>query len=841
MMEDEDEEVIIEEDDDEEVDDWDQDFNDNEGEEREYTCSKCSYKSTKPHDYLTHQQTEHEEEFEIFKCPHCIYATRHENSKQRHVFFVHGGEEDGAEGGAADDEPSILDDSDEESEDVSKNDTSNAEDDKNSEEYVCSECDYKTHIKDRYERHIKYHSMPPLKCDKCDFETPYKWKLDMHTNKDHPSNDDDGETTVKLEVDDIEIKEEKLESEPSVPQIAIVKSLVSEPTVSQVTIAKNLESEPNVPQVTIAKNLESEPNAPQVTITKNVESEPSVPKVTIAKNVESEPTAPEVTIAKNLESEPTVAKITIAKNLESEPSVPKITIAKNLESEPSVPQITIAKNLFNDGAGLSILEDSIMDESSNSATTDSDNRKRSVDITEGSENAVPIKKPKMKVTTKINPALMKSPEQLYTTTCDLCDYKGTDVSTHKKVAHPEVFGGDTSITVVNTTPNVESFRKNLNFGDATFSGNRNANFSDSSVSGAGASASTSYSSDIVQEGESLEMEVTPTLVWNKLEDDENSKDSDILVIDNDEKLGASGPTPEEEHLVMKKVYKCPQCEFWATTASRFHVHIVAHVNQKPFKCSDCFARSNWQWDITKHIKSKASRNEGHQNAYVQILNESGQRNYEKYEKFMQLMWVDKSKESNPKFKTKGSGDEISPSPPSGSGFSPGAPSSMNTLKHITKETLAFSQQDKIKPEPTIRAPTDRVLQPPMAVPGPPRLMRAPGMGPPPLKAGPSFSSGQMVSSSGSHHQAYTTQSSVYLHGNMGMYTVSGAGAGPPGAAAPPYRPPQQGAKYPLILPKPENEQQQQQLNSPAAATDQQKQPAEGQKKTAWKCKRCGFR
>jgi hypothetical protein len=25
---------------------------------------------------------------------------------------------------------------------------------------------------------------------------------------------------------------------------------------------------------------------------------------------------------------------------------------------------------------------------------------------------------------------------------------------------------------------------------------------------------------------------------------------------------------------MKKVYKCPHCSFWASTASRFHVHIV---------------------------------------------------------------------------------------------------------------------------------------------------------------------------------------------------------------------------------------------------------------------------
>jgi hypothetical protein len=30
---------------------------------------------------------------------------------------------------------------------------------------------------------------------------------------------------------------------------------------------------------------------------------------------------------------------------------------------------------------------------------------------------------------------------------------------------------------------------------------------------------------------------------------------------------------------MKKVYKCPHCSFWASTASRFHVHIVGHLNR----------------------------------------------------------------------------------------------------------------------------------------------------------------------------------------------------------------------------------------------------------------------
>ena len=35
-------------------------------------------------------------------------------------------------------------------------------------------------MKARFTKHVKYHSMPMIKCDMCDFRTPYKWNLDRH-------------------------------------------------------------------------------------------------------------------------------------------------------------------------------------------------------------------------------------------------------------------------------------------------------------------------------------------------------------------------------------------------------------------------------------------------------------------------------------------------------------------------------------------------------------------------------------------------------------------------------------------------------------------------------------
>ena len=102
------------------------------------------------------------------------------------------------------------------------------------------------------------------------------------------------------------------------------------------------------------------------------------------------------------------------------------------------------------------------------------------------------------------------------------------------------------------------------------------------------------------------------------------------------------PTPQGHHYYSKRVYRCPQCSFWATTASRFHVHIVGHFNRKPYNCSECGYKSNWRWDITKHIKLKTSRDSSHQNAQVLITDETGEKNYEKYDCYVAIIQLDET-------------------------------------------------------------------------------------------------------------------------------------------------------------------------------------------------------
>ncbi|XP_053998235.1 zinc finger protein 91-like isoform X2 [Hylaeus anthracinus] len=101
-------------------------------------------------------------------------------------------------------------------------------------------------------------------------------------------------------------------------------------------------------------------------------------------------------------------------------------------------------------------------------------------------------------------------------------------------------------------------------------------------------------------------------------------------------LNSSGSSVEgaSTHPSGRRVFKCPHCPFWASTASRFHVHIVGHLNRKPFECSLCAYRSNWRWDITKHIKLKAAKDPVHMTARVLMTDETGRRNYSKYNKYL---------------------------------------------------------------------------------------------------------------------------------------------------------------------------------------------------------------
>lgn len=164
---------------------------------RNYSCAACDYFTQNPRHFLYHQRDVHNEKVKIYECPNCLYASKHFQKLVRHTKMVHGAE-------ATVDMKKHHEDSDEEDLEQLEEDVSGKQallkcslcsftarnqqqlTKHGKEEHIktkffrCAKCTYVTHMKARFTKHVKYHSMPMIKCELCDFRTPYKWNLDRH-------------------------------------------------------------------------------------------------------------------------------------------------------------------------------------------------------------------------------------------------------------------------------------------------------------------------------------------------------------------------------------------------------------------------------------------------------------------------------------------------------------------------------------------------------------------------------------------------------------------------------------------------------------------------------------
>lgn len=192
---------------------------------RNYSCNNCNYFTQNPRRFLMHLRDTHGEKININECKLCLYASRHYQKLVRHMRMVHGSTEGINEPTQSRRHRSSLkmmrtkrtplfhDDSEERPEEPNfipsfeistpipgdtgprlekcsmcsftalSHDSLKAherEDHAQTKFFRCTRCSYVTHIRARYSKHIKYHSMPMIKCHMCDFRTPYKWNLDRH-------------------------------------------------------------------------------------------------------------------------------------------------------------------------------------------------------------------------------------------------------------------------------------------------------------------------------------------------------------------------------------------------------------------------------------------------------------------------------------------------------------------------------------------------------------------------------------------------------------------------------------------------------------------------------------
>lgn len=715
---------------------------------RNYSCNNCNFFTQNPRHFLAHLRDTHGEKIIINACKHCLYASRHYQKLVRHMKMVHGsteGLEEQAQSrkrasqlareqkkrkitlASVDDTPIPL------IQDVpvplviNRTMTSissspeipnhkplkcticdfttlyraqlvehEREDHNKTKFFRCQKCSYVTHIKARFSKHVKYHSMPMIKCVMCDFRTPYKWNLDRHM-KNHggagpfkcSACNFTADIKQSLTVHEMNHhvppvghatgmsmarRRNKVGGTDLPDQYAVVNlcensnggdSMELDHSIMSANINNNnnQESIDSYNEIT-AHKIKSEmlSDTSYQTSPADLSQKPSSQSSPLAKKA-SRP-IPNLIPIQPISITPTAMNLTMRNNQYME-TMDELRAVYQNNILANLPPLQIGKEIF--GSSDYVAEMSQLSPASNASSTakrKSTNFFNELKDVSGNGDGTKLSCPCGHVSKCLSEAI------IHKKSCGKQDEKRQ------------------SISPVNLTKNMGSTRCQYCRHRCKSSADlivhmqqciEARNSADSFESGSDAGSShekVDVSGDITDEGlvdnEPHPME-NKVFVWNKMpespsdmsmkqldpkqEDYNNHDRSEDSECNDDEKVDDStyygvetAPgygevtkkmNPEEEagNSSLKKVFKCPHCSFWASTASRFHVHIVGHLNKKPFECSLCSYRSNWRWDITKHIRLKTIRDISHKSAKVLMNDETGRRNYTKYNKYITLMKV----------------------------------------------------------------------------------------------------------------------------------------------------------------------------------------------------------
>lgn len=750
---------------------------------RNYTCasSNCDFFTQNPRVYLYHLRDVHAEKVRIYECPSCLYASRHFQKLLRHSKMVHGSSDGVEPSGKArkrpppdDEPPPVADECDEEPPEETSSAVfkcsvcefsgrSQAQLSRHEREehiktkfFRCTKCNYVTHIKARYTKHVKYHSMPMIKCDMCDFRTPYKWNLDRHC-KNHNGHGAFRCSACNFTAD---IKQSLTVHEmnhhvPPVGQAAGLgvgrrRNKVGASDTTAAEEAAQHQAVKTEPEQTAAHqpagDVDKKPKlkAPP----KKIKSENGGEvkpfggsdfihpddiihhangKVYIkskckqcnfksawdtemakhekkAHNIHREDSKP--AIKKPARPIPNLipipAQTSLLKVGHQRPLYPVV-----LKTAPDIPEPSepiMSQKDIND----------ICAKSGNSALKDFASLFDSEDVFKASTPKVPDlipasvynSSPKSKLGDvfkqknasffdNFRKKLEQSTAGSCNLICSLCGHESkclTEQMKHQKTCGKETNKVQTVVPFHNISSSRCKFCRQRCKSSADL-----YNHLQTCPEALKAEDIKTEPSDVkeemdtysehelrIDEDQSTEdSETKPhpmenkVFVWNDIMvpmdievDDSNYEYTDEKVDDNvsldlsvrtHSPIGSESsylgpdlsatnhsmhhsPLPTTDKIPThgndisvaqhKRVFKCPHCTFWASTASRFHVHIVGHLNKKPFECSLCSYRSNWRWDITKHIKLKSVRDQAHESAKVLMTDETGRRNYTKYNKYL---------------------------------------------------------------------------------------------------------------------------------------------------------------------------------------------------------------
>ncbi|KAK4880044.1 hypothetical protein RN001_008190 [Aquatica leii] len=793
---------------------------------RNYSCASCDYFTQNPRHYLYHLRDEHKEKVRIYECPNCIYASKHFQKLLRHSKMVHGSTE-GVEvpefarfknkkrKSPVEEEEVVVDEDDEEEDTefdkpvlkcslcafTARNQQQLSKHER--EEHIkttffrCIKCTYVTHLKARFTKHVKYHSMPMIKCDMCDFRTPYKWNLDRHC-KNHNGRGAFRCSACNFTAD---IKQSLTVHEMNhhVPPVGQAAGLGVGRRRNKVGASDSVEAEE------VNQQSQSEPDPCVAAAVDNnkkllTDQKLKIPakKTKSANNQEQRnrdygsdfihpddiihhangniyikskcklcnyKTAWDGEMAKHEQKVHNIVRSDTNKKVKKSarpipnliPIPAQTSVIKLKQEKQQPPEPVMSQKDIND----------ICAKSANSALRDFASLFGSEDVFKNTKEEMPELIPAVNTSTpktvsifkeknasffdKLKEKLLNGASESCNLTCKYCGHESkclSELSSHQKTC-----GKEQSQIQVARIHNISSSRcqycrqrcksstdlyhhlktcpealKILNDMEVDSIQPKIEEVPDTSLE--------SY----VEKPHPMENKV---FVWNNivapLEVDEDERQYEYLEdkqednVSLDLSVRTQSPGSESSYLGIevpqhnvssitdkipthgndisiaqvaqhKRVFKCPHCSFWASTASRFHVHIVGHLNKKPFECSLCAYRSNWRWDITKHIKLKSVRDPAHERAKVLMTDETGRRNYTKYNKYLTEIPI--------------TGDQNETS--GGAGTRP------KVLHDNADNSLS---QRPILPKPELpklsRAPTSGDFSP---------LLRSPLRPPPPLKA-----------------------------------------------------------------------------------------------------------
>ncbi|XP_032530191.2 zinc finger protein 423-like [Danaus plexippus] len=639
---------------------------------RNYNCTKCTFYTQNPRYYLLHMRDVHFEKLKIYDCPHCLYASRHQQTLMRHLKMVH---EAAGSTKAAEPLPSTSENTDpiermeelleevEECDDIlmeieecneetlerNFDSESHLGDSISSDQpidknkfFSCNKCNYVTHIRARYTKHVKYHSMPMIKCTMCDFRTPYKWNLDRHM-KNHGGN---GSFYCSMCNFTADIRQSLTVHEmnhhtPPVGQLSSnrrrnrVGASDVEATDGSTLIVREEEGSGD----SRSSHSASESGAQYMErdiICCNSDSNEAFASET--------PTKDNMHLRKELEQQ--AASSDEGKNPKQSRKIPR-PIPQLIPLNTSTP----TQNKTNSGEPPA----KKIKESEKTENVAPEICRTSVNNTVSKENTKSKKNESF--FDRLKERLLTETGEEGTLVCKNCGFESKCLSEHSvhekncsaqsnRISTNPLHSSLGSTRCQNCRHRCKSSadlyihmqsckKKNDTLENTTETYNQDS--------------SETPSINLEKESEPHPME-NVVFVWNNINQNSNKFNTPLdISINDDSTLPEQGTTIElditDENEAMslspsqaygKNVFKCPHCLFWASTASRFHVHIVGHLNKKPFECSLCKYKSNWRWDITKHIKLKSARDPEHADAKVLMTDETGRRNYTKYNKFLAM-------------------------------------------------------------------------------------------------------------------------------------------------------------------------------------------------------------